>query len=71
MNKMVEENGVKVHRWTDEELAAMETAWVEVLEENSAADPIFKKVADSYLAYREVYKPWGQAQFLKSTYQTQ
>jgi TRAP-type mannitol/chloroaromatic compound transport system substrate-binding protein len=71
MNKMVEENGVKIHRWTDEELAAMEAAWVEVLEEQSAADPVFKKVADSYLAYREVYKPWGQAQFLKSTYQTE
>jgi TRAP-type mannitol/chloroaromatic compound transport system substrate-binding protein len=69
MNKMVEEHGVKVHRWTDGELAAMEAAWLEVLKEQSAADPTFKKVADSYLAYREVYKPWGTAQFLKSTYQ--
>jgi TRAP-type mannitol/chloroaromatic compound transport system substrate-binding protein len=69
MNKMVEENGVKVQRWSDEELAAFETAWQEVLEEQSAADPTFKEVADSYLAFRETYKSWGTAQFLKSTYQ--
>jgi TRAP-type mannitol/chloroaromatic compound transport system substrate-binding protein len=71
MNRMVEENGVKVQRWTDEQLAAFEVAWQEVLEEQSAADPIFKKVADSYLAFRETYKTWGTAQFLKSTYQTE
>ena len=70
MNKMVEENGVKIHRWTDEELAAMEAAWVEVLEEQSAADPTFKKVADSYLAFRKVYKTWGDAQALNATYLT-
>ena len=43
-------------RWTDEELAAFEQAWDEVLAEQSAADPTFKKVADSYLAFRKVYK---------------
>ena len=37
-----------------------------MLEEQSADDPIFKKVADSYLACREEYKPWGDAQFLKT-----
>jgi TRAP-type mannitol/chloroaromatic compound transport system substrate-binding protein len=68
MNKMVEENGVTVRRWTDQELAAFEEAWLQVLEEQSAADPTFKKVADSYLAFRENYKGWGQAQFLRSTY---
>jgi TRAP-type mannitol/chloroaromatic compound transport system substrate-binding protein len=68
MNKMVEENGVQVRRWTDQELAAFEEAWLVVLEEQSAADPNFKKVADSYLAFREGYKSWGQAQFLRSTY---
>jgi len=71
MNKMVEENGVQVRRWSDEELAAFEAAWQEVLEEQSAADPVFKEVADSYLAFRETYKTWGDAQFLQSTYQTE
>jgi TRAP-type mannitol/chloroaromatic compound transport system substrate-binding protein len=71
MNKMKEEYGVTNVRWTDEELAQFEKAWLEVLEEQSATDPIFKKVADSYLAFREVYKTWGDAQALKPTYVAQ
>jgi TRAP-type mannitol/chloroaromatic compound transport system substrate-binding protein len=68
MNEMLEKYGVHNKRWTDEELAAFETAWNEVLEEESASDPLFKKVADSYSAFRNVYKTWGDAQFLRSTY---
>src|ERR687892_1170323 len=68
MNEMMEKYGVENVRWTDEELAAFEAAWNEVLEEQSAADPTFKKVADSYLAFRKVYKTWGDAQALKATY---
>jgi TRAP-type mannitol/chloroaromatic compound transport system substrate-binding protein len=43
-------------------------AWNEVLQEQSAADPTFKKVADSYLAFRKVYKTWDDAQALNATY---
>jgi TRAP-type mannitol/chloroaromatic compound transport system substrate-binding protein len=68
MNEMLEQYGVQNVRWTDQELAAFQEAWLEVLEEESAKDPLFKKVADSYLSFREVYKTWGDAQFLKSTY---
>ena len=71
MNKMQDEYGVTNVRWTDEELAPFEKAWHEVLEEQSATDPLFKKVADSYLAFREVYKTWGDAQALKPTYASQ
>ena len=42
---------------------------LEVLAEESAKDPLFKKVADNYLAWREQYKIWGDAQALKTTYQ--
>ena len=56
MNKMKSDYGVTNVRWTDEELAVFEKAWHEVLEEQSANDPLFKKIADSYLAFREVYK---------------
>ena len=38
--------------------------------EQSAADPTFKKVAASYLAFREGYRAWGDAQALKATYLT-
>jgi TRAP-type mannitol/chloroaromatic compound transport system substrate-binding protein len=68
MNKMLEEYDVTNVRWTDEELAAFETAWNEVLQEQSAQDPEFKKVAESYQAFRKVYKTWGDAQALKPTY---
>jgi TRAP-type mannitol/chloroaromatic compound transport system substrate-binding protein len=71
MNEMLEKYGVTNRRWTDEELAAYEKAWNEVLAEQSAKDPVFKKVADSYLAWRQEYKAWGAAQFLKPTYLSQ
>jgi TRAP-type mannitol/chloroaromatic compound transport system substrate-binding protein len=71
MNEMLEKYGVSNRRWTDEELAAFEKAWLEVLEEESADDPIFKKVSDSYLAWRKEYKTWGDAQALKPTYLSQ
>jgi len=68
MNKMKEEYGVTNVRWTDEELASFEKAWNEVLEEQSAQDEDFKRIAESYLAFRELYKSWGAAQALKATY---
>jgi TRAP-type mannitol/chloroaromatic compound transport system substrate-binding protein len=68
MNKMLEEYGVTNVRWTDEELAAFEAAWNEVLEEQAAQDEDFKRIADSYTAFRQEYKTWGDAQSLKPTY---
>jgi TRAP-type mannitol/chloroaromatic compound transport system substrate-binding protein len=55
-------------RWTKVELAAFEEAWNEVLKEQAAADPTFKQVAESYLAFRKIYKTWGDAQRLDATY---
>ena len=60
--------GVTNRRWSDEQLAAFEKAWREVLKEESAADATFKEFADSYLAFRKVYKLWGDAQSLKASY---
>lgn len=68
MNENAEKYGVTNRRWTDAELAAFEKAWTEVLAEESAKDPVFKKVADSYLAFRKSYKGWGDAQAMKPTY---
>jgi TRAP-type mannitol/chloroaromatic compound transport system substrate-binding protein len=36
--------------------------------EQSATNPLFKRVADSFYAFRAKYKGWGEAQFLKPTY---
>jgi TRAP-type mannitol/chloroaromatic compound transport system substrate-binding protein len=68
MQEMKAKHGVTNRRWTDEQLKAFEKAWIAVLEEESAKDPLFKKVAGNYLEWRKTYKIWGDAQHLKSTY---
>jgi TRAP-type mannitol/chloroaromatic compound transport system substrate-binding protein len=68
MNRMLDEYGVTNVRWTDEELAAFEQAWSEVLEEQSAQDEDFARIAESYQAFRKEYKTWGDAQAMKPTY---
>jgi TRAP-type mannitol/chloroaromatic compound transport system substrate-binding protein len=69
MAELRAKQGVQIKRWPDDVLKAFEKAWLEVLAEESAKDPLFKKVADSYLGFREKYQIWGQAQELKPTYQ--
>ena len=68
MQEMKEKYGVTNRRWSDDQLAAFEKAWLEVVAEESAKDEWFKKFADSYFAFREQYRIWGEAQALKSTY---
>lgn len=68
LGEMQAKHGVTVKRWGDAELAAFEQAWREVVAEESAKDPLFKKVADHYFAFRERYKVWGDSQYLKPTY---
>ena len=68
MMEMKEKYGVTNVRWGDEELAAFEKAWREVVEEESADDELFKKVADSYFSFRKDYSIWGENQSMKATY---
>ena len=68
MKEMQDKHGVKVVRWSDDTLAAFEKAWFEVVKEESAKDPLFKKVADHFYDFRAKYKVWGEAQHLKPTY---
>lgn len=69
MAEMRDKHGVKIKRWTDDDLATLEKVWLEVVAEESAKDPLFKKVSDHYLNYRKQYAIWGTAQELKATYQ--
>ena len=69
MVEMGEKYGVQTRRWSDEQIAVFEKAWLEVLAEDSQKDELFKRVADSYLAFRASYAKWGAAQALKPTYQ--
>jgi TRAP-type mannitol/chloroaromatic compound transport system substrate-binding protein len=45
-----------------------EKAWNDVVSEQSAKDPWFKEIAESYYAFRKVYATWGAAQAMKPTY---
>ena len=65
---MQQKHNVTVKRWPDELLAKFEEAWFEVVKEESAKDPLFKKVADHFYDFRARYKNWGDAQMLKGTY---
>jgi TRAP-type mannitol/chloroaromatic compound transport system substrate-binding protein len=68
MKVMAEKHGVNIRRWPDSTLAKFEEAWNEVVKEDSAKDPLFKKVADHFYAFRKDYSVWGKAQALKGTY---
>ena len=68
MAEMQSKHKVQIKRWKDSELAVYEKAWLEVIAEESAKDPLFKRIADDYLAFRKNYNIWGSAQMLKPTY---
>ncbi len=68
MQTMADKHGVQVKRWPDSFLKTYEQAWRDVVKEESAQDPLFKKVADSYFAFRDKYRIWGDAQKMESTY---
>jgi TRAP-type mannitol/chloroaromatic compound transport system substrate-binding protein len=70
MAEMRDKHKVQVKRWSDADLAAFEQAWHDVLKEESAKDPVFKKIADNYLDFRKRYAIWGDSQIMKGTYQT-
>lgn len=58
MKRMRDEHGVQIKRWPPEILKAYEKAWKEVVAEESAANPNFKKAWDSYSTFRNNYAIW-------------
>ena len=69
MLEMQEKYGVTNRRWTDETLATLERHWLAVLEEEAAKDPTWKKISESYLGWRKLYRIWGDAQALNGSCQ--
>ena len=65
MRRMRDKHGVKIKYWPREILDAYKTAWDEVVDEESAANPKFKKVYASYTKFREDFKLWGDNAYLK------
>ncbi len=60
----LKKEGVQVRRWPPAMLAAFEKAWNAVVAEESAANPNFKRVYDSYMAFRRKYKIWHYLSYL-------
>ena len=57
--------GVEIHKWTDEQIAAFRQAWEEVAEEAAADNLLFSEVYGSYKAFRETYAEWRDLGYLK------
>jgi TRAP-type mannitol/chloroaromatic compound transport system substrate-binding protein len=57
--------GVQIRRWAPEIIAAMESAWNEVAEDEAARNPNFRRIYDSYHAFRADYAIWHDHAYLK------
>ncbi len=60
-----EKDGVQNVDWTPEQLDTFRTAWEEVLAEEIAANPDVKRFMDSFTAFHEKYKMWGEKAYLQ------
>ena len=65
LRDLVEKHGVKIHYWSDAILAKMKSAWEEVIAEESARDPDFKRAHESYAEFRKKYAIWREHGYLK------
>ena len=58
------ERGVEIRYWSDEMLDAFRGKWDEVVAEESAKDPEFKRIYDNLQAFRADYAEWNKLGFL-------
>ncbi|HUU72624.1 MAG TPA: TRAP transporter substrate-binding protein [Burkholderiales bacterium] len=65
MQRMRDDHDVKIKYWPPEFLEAYEKAWREVIAEESATNPQFRKVHASYSKFRKEFKLWGDNGYLK------
>lgn len=56
--RRIQAHGVTLHRWPDEILRLFEAKWREVVAEESARDPLFKRLHESYSAFRSRHSLW-------------
>ncbi len=63
--KEMQEKGVQVKQWSREIIAAYEKAWNEVVAEETAKNPSFKRVWESYTSFRAGYALWRDLGYLK------
>jgi TRAP-type mannitol/chloroaromatic compound transport system substrate-binding protein len=60
-----EKDGVVMLDWTPEQMDAFRKAWDEVLAEEKAANPDVKRFMESFEAFHEKYKVWGDRAYLR------
>ncbi len=65
MREMQDKHGVQIKRWSPEIMASFEKNWNEVIAEESVKNPSFKRVYDSYAAFRKDYAIWRDNGYLK------
>ena len=66
--RRVEEHGVEIKNWNEEQLQAFESAWLEVAAELAAEDAFFKEVWDDLQGFRSDYKLWSNNIYLPRPY---
>ena len=64
MRRNVNVHGVKERVWSSELIDAFREKWEEVVAEQTARDPFFKKVWADYSAFREKYATWESKAYL-------
>ena len=62
--RAMQAQGVEVRRWPARVLVQLEDAWKQVIEDESAMNPNFKRVYDSYADFREDFTIWRNLSFL-------
>lgn len=62
--KEMQAQGVQLKRWPAEILVAFEDGWKELIAEESARNPNFKRIYESYAQFRENYAIWRQFNLL-------
>jgi len=60
------QRGVTFHSWGPEFISAFRTGWDQVVAEETAANPDFKKVWESLAAFRANYKIWGDLGYFRN-----
>jgi TRAP-type mannitol/chloroaromatic compound transport system substrate-binding protein len=60
----LEAEGVTLHKWPQEILDALHEAWLEVVQEEAAADADFARVWASLSEFRERYKRWSDLGYM-------
>ena len=62
--EQIKAKGVTLHKWPQETLDLLESAWQEVVGEMASEDEDFARVWASLKSFREEYKIWGDLGYL-------